>query len=104
MKAITLSISKDAIDLGMAAGKSAGRFSGYVCCARVYIQPVGRVEAASRKRLEAAGLRIMPRAHNSPAIYMGYDNATGVDYGKALAMAAVFNAAGFTCYADADQD
>jgi hypothetical protein len=100
-----IEIPRSAIEAAVAAGKTAPRFTGYGGCARVYVQiSGGRINAASVKLLATFGLKVMPRAFGRPAIYIGYDNATGADYGKAIAMAKAFTQAGVSAYEDADED
>lgn len=99
-----IDISNTACQAAKNAADMAPRFTGYVACARVYIQPAGRLTAKSKRNLASFGWKVTPRAHNGTAIYLGYDNADGVLYGKAIAIAAAFTANGVSCYEDADMD
>lgn len=100
-----LDISPEAAKAAYAASVSAPRFTGPICCARAYVQFSDKPSAAAVKALAKYGLRVMPRpSFRCKALYVGYDNATGIEYGKAEAIAAALSAAGISCYADADMD
>jgi len=71
----------------------------YLSCARVYVTVYGpklRTVKAAAKRL---GINWTHRG-----IYVGYDNASGREYMKGEAMAAILRAAGVDCYQHTDQD
>ena len=96
-----------AVDAALAAKASAApaRASG---CGRAYVALMG--DKAQLKAIAAAckarGVRYLPKPHGvgGPAIYVGYDNCTGVEVGQSVAMAGALNRAGVQCYDDAVGD
>jgi len=79
-----------------------GNFSG---CGRVYVMlPKGdrKTLAMYRSAAEAAGVRYLPEAYGAGkrALYIGYDNATGQCYKKAIAIAENLRAIGIEAYED----
>lgn len=74
-------------------------------CARCYVTFCGRLSTSAERALVSAGFRVTPRpGHKGRHIYIGYDNMTGHEYARAMAVAAVLNEAGVSCYEDADGD
>ena len=71
----------------------------YLSCARVYVTVYGaqlRTVKAAAKKL---GIHWTHRG-----LYVGYDNATGVEYMRGEAIARVLKAAGVDCYQHTDED
>lgn len=70
-----------------------------LACARVYVTVYGKhlrvVKAAAAK----LGLRWTHRG-----IYVGYDNATGIEYMRGEAIAEALKAHGIDCYQHTDED
>lgn len=85
---------------------SAPTLDGYVCCARIYVQPVKNLRTNNKvvKIMGEAGFRYMTRPGGYKAFYIGYDNATGIEAGVGKAIADYLNENGVTCYMDADMD
>lgn len=78
----------------------------YVACGRVYLD-LGKIRVSSKhmQALSKHGLNMVSRPNCSyRCVYIGYDNATGTVWAKALKMAKVFNRLGVSCFADADED
>jgi hypothetical protein len=84
------------------AGPTGGCGRAYVCLTGLDLKKK-RALAAASKRL---GLLYLTKAYGTGgnALYIGYDNATGVALAKAEAVAASLNASGVACYTDAVGD
>lgn len=80
---------------------------GNVACGRVYLD-FGKLRAGSKamKLIEnSLGKKFMSRPYYSyKCLYIGYDNASGLEYKRALQLAKKFENAGVYCFADADMD
>lgn len=101
-----IEISKAVAVAAAASMVNATRFTGPVACARCYVVLAGgRISAATSRTLKSAGLLVTGRpGYSGKVIYVGYDNATGVEYGKALRLAQSLSDLGVDAYADADMD
>jgi len=94
----------ETLDRAAAAAETAERAGGAQGCCRAYVVLVG-LDRSSRQRVKNwAGFRKRiftgREGHVSDGIYIGYDNATGVERGKAEAFAASLKADGVECFAD----
>ncbi len=79
----------------------------YGGCGRVYIvlMEVPRSNSKIYKLFESHGFKFRSRPYMSrKSIYMGYDNATGIEWNQAEAVAKVFKENGIDCYVDGDSD
>ena len=86
----------------MLAPHSAARATG---CGRVYVaiskEHRNGIKAAAKK----LGVRYLGAESQCPhALYVGYDNATGIELGKGAAVAEALKAAGVSCYRDEYDD
>ena len=74
-------------------------------CGRVYVA----ISKPHRRGIKAAaqklGIRYLGSESQCPnALYVGYDNATGIELGKGAAIADALKAAGVECYRDEFDD
>ena len=77
-------------------------------CARVYVK-VGfetmRQNSKYAKALARAGFRVTRKpGETGVVIYVGYDNATGLQWAQGQAIADAFNVNGIPAYKDAQED
>lgn len=91
------------------ATANAGRMQGARACARCYVIFVGLDRAARQRLKNWAGFRNRIFQKDAAygfgdALYVGYDNATGIEGGFAEALAAALKARGVQAYADFGQD
>lgn len=103
-------IDCETLDAAWAEAKDkVGLLAGARACARCYVIFVGLDRAARQRVKNWAGFRNRvfqkQAAYGfSDALYVGYDNATGIEAGFAEALARALKARGVQCYADFGQD
>ena len=87
-----------------AAGASA--LGGFRSCGRAYVVIVEKADRAQARAWCKANRKIWTGAqgHVPNAIYVGYDNASGVELGRAEAFALELKARGVVAYMDAMGD
>lgn len=85
---------------------AAGIAPGARACARAYVVIVDKADRPIAKRWATAKRRIWtgPSGHMPNAIYVGYDNASGIECGRAEAFADELKKAGIAAYAEAMED
>lgn len=73
--------------------------------ARVYVV-LGKLSKTTKDAVErVTGKKILSRQNgNRPALYWGYDNATGIEYWQADRFAKSLESNGVSAYVDADED
>jgi hypothetical protein len=97
-------LNNETLDQAAAAMDQAPRAGGAQGCCRAYVVLVG-LDRSTRQRVKGwASLRKRiftgRQGHVSDGIYVGYDNATGIERGRAEAFAAALKAQGVRCYAE----
>lgn len=90
------------------ATRFAGRSAGAYGCGRAYVVLTGlkRADRAKVKMWCALNRKIWTGidGHVRDGIYIGYDNGTGIELGRAEAFAAELQRRGLPCYAEAMED
>ena len=70
-------------------------------CGRVYVVIAKPHRSGITAAAQKLGMRYLGSESQCPnALYIGYDNATGIELGKGAAIADALNAAGVACYRD----
>lgn len=97
------------LDGALAAMQGAKPMQGYLCCARAYVCFIGvtpKIRATLKKWAKSRGKIYQTEAAYGMrnALYIGYDNASGIECGKAQAFADYVKAQGVSCFADFGQD
>ena len=74
-------------------------------CGRVYVAISKEHRRGIRAASKRLGVRYLGSESQCPhAIYVGYDNGTGIELGKGAAIASALNASGVSCYRDEYDD